>query len=117
MNTPEWLKPAIVGAGAGAVALAILGFSWGGWVTGASASKMANSMSEDSVVAALVPVCVDISRSDAERVSKLAAIREASTYKRRDVLMETGWATVPGSDAPSRDLAKACLTALEIDKS
>ncbi|PVB62081.1 hypothetical protein [Labrenzia sp. 011] len=117
MTAPEWLKPAFLGAGVGAIALAILGFSWGGWVTGASASKMAATMSEDSVVAALVPVCVDISRADADRVTKLAVIREASTYKRRDALMEAGWATVPGAEAPSRDLAKACLTALELDKS
>jgi hypothetical protein len=28
MNIPEWTKPALVGAGAGAIALAIVGFSW-----------------------------------------------------------------------------------------
>ena len=31
--------------------------------------------------------------------------------------METGWATLPGTDAPSRDLADACLAELELDGS
>ena len=41
MNIPEWLKPALYGAAAGAGALAIIGFTWGGWVTGGTAKEMA----------------------------------------------------------------------------
>jgi hypothetical protein len=41
MKFPERLKPAIYGAVAGAVAIPIAGFSWGGWVTGSSAREMA----------------------------------------------------------------------------
>jgi hypothetical protein len=41
MNTPEWLKPGLIGVGVGAVALAITGFTWGGWVTGPKAEVMA----------------------------------------------------------------------------
>lgn len=41
MAAPEWLKPGLFGAGIGAVALAIVGFSWGGWVTGGTAEAMA----------------------------------------------------------------------------
>ena len=40
MTTPEWLKPGLVGAGVGAVALAAVGFGWGGWVTGGAAESM-----------------------------------------------------------------------------
>ena len=35
MQTPEWLKPGLYGAVCGAVAVAIAGFTWGGWVTAA----------------------------------------------------------------------------------
>ncbi len=41
MRTPEWLKPGLYGAACGAVALAVIGFSWGGWVTGGMARTMA----------------------------------------------------------------------------
>ena len=114
MTTPEWLKPGIYGAVIGAVFVGIVGFSWGGWMTGGGANKMASAMSHDNVITALVPICLDVSRADPDRIGQLATIRAASTYKRREALMDTGWATVPGSDAPDRDLAEACLAALEI---
>ena len=41
MQTPEWLKPGLYGAACGAAALAVIGFSWGGWVTGGTARTMA----------------------------------------------------------------------------
>lgn len=117
MSTPEWLKPGIYGAAAGAVAVSIIGFSWGGWMTGGSASKMATSMARDEVTLAMVPICLEISRLDPDRVAKLATIRSASTYNRRDAVMEAGWATVPGSESPNRDLAAACIDGLELDAS
>ena len=60
MKTPEWLKPALYGAAAGAAVLAINGFSWGGWVTGSKAQEMA----ADAAVAALVPICIEQSNRD-----------------------------------------------------
>ena len=117
MTTPEWLKPGIYGALIGAVFVAIVGFSWGGWVTGGAANKMASAMARDEVVAAMVPVCLDMARADPDRVAHLATIRDASSFKRRDAVMATGWATMPGSDAPNRDLAQACIEGLELDAS
>jgi hypothetical protein len=115
MTTPEWLKPGVYGAVIGAVIFSLVGFSWGGWMTGSGANKMASSMADDEVIAALVPVCLDLARTDPDRIGQLATIRAASTYQRRDAVMDAGWATVPGSEAPNRDLAQACLTALEIN--
>ena len=117
MNTPEWLKPGIYGALIGAVFVGVVGFSWGGWVTDGGANKMANDMSHDNVIAALLPMCLDMSRTDTDRIAKLATIREASTYKRRDAVMNAGWATMPGSETPDRDLAEACLAALDLKAS
>lgn len=115
MNTPEWLKPGLYGAVIGAAALGFVGFNWAGWVTGGTANEMAMSMAHDDVVTAMVPVCLDMARIDPDRTNKLAAIREATTYKRREALMEAGWATVPGADAPNRDIAQACIAALDVD--
>jgi hypothetical protein len=55
-----------------------------------------------------------MARSDPARADKLATIRAASTYQRRDALMAAGWATMPGTDAPDRDIAQACLKELEL---
>jgi hypothetical protein len=115
MNTPEWLKPGIYGAVVGAAAISILGFTWGGWVTGGTAQDRAMSMSRDDVVAAMVPVCLDMAQTDPDRAAKLTVICDAQTFQRRNALMEAGWATVPGSDAPDRDIAQACLASLDVD--
>lgn len=116
MNTPEWTKPGIYGALIGGVLVGIVGFSWGGWVTGANADKMASAMAHDNVIAAMVPICLDMASADPDRIAHLATIREATSYKRRDAVMATGWATVPGSDAPNRDIAQACLAVLDFEE-
>lgn len=85
MKTPNWLKPGIYGALLGAVFVGIVGFSWGGWMTRGGADEFAMAMAEDEVIAALVPVCLEISRTDPDRVEQIAAIREASTSQRRNV--------------------------------
>jgi len=56
MTTLTWLKPGAYGAVVGAVLVSILGFSWGGWVTGGSASTMADELAQEQVLAAPVPV-------------------------------------------------------------
>lgn len=112
MNAPEWMKPALLGAAAGAVALAIVGFSWGGWMTGGSADKMAAAHARSEVVAALVPICVEQSKQDPQLGATLAKLQAASQYQRGNMLMETGWATMPGSDDANRAVASACMEKL-----
>ena len=115
MNTPEWLKPGIQGAFVGAVALAIVGFGWGGWVTGGTAQRMASEQAQLDVVAALVPICIEQSKMDPQVIATLALLKEASSYKRSDLLMEAGWATMPGSNDPHRKVAAECVEILEAE--
>ena len=56
MLKTEIIKPVLMGAVGGAVALAIVGFSWGGWVTGGTAETMANKQAKSAMVAALAPM-------------------------------------------------------------
>ena len=117
MTFPEWTKPGIFGALGGAIAVSILGFTWGGWTTSGSAQTMAQDMAADEVTLAMVPVCLGKAAADPTRAEKLANLQELSGFRRRNALMETGWATRPGTDAPDRDLADACLAGLELDGS
>lgn len=114
MNSPDWLKPGIHGALLGAVLAGALGFTWGGWVTPGTLDARAMAMARDNFVASMVPVCLDMARTDPERAAKLDTIRAAATDQRRDALIATGWATMPGADAPDRDVAQSCLAALEL---
>ena len=115
MTTPEWLNPGVYGAVIGAGTAIVVGFSWGGWMTGGGAEELAADRAHDEVVAALVPICLQISQDDPDRMAKMATITEATTYQRRDAVMEAGWATVPGAEAPDRDLAQACIEGLDLE--
>lgn len=111
-NLPEWMRPGLYGAAAGAVALAVVGFSWGGWVTGGTANQMASDHARLEVVAALVPICVQQSKQDPQVVETLANLKDAGTFQRSDMLMKAGWATMPGSSDPNRMVARECMEKL-----
>ncbi len=71
MNLPEWLKPGLFGIAIGAAAIAILGFTWGGWVSQTTAKEMASDQARTEVVAALLPVCIERSKMDPRLTSPL----------------------------------------------
>jgi hypothetical protein len=109
MQMLMWLKPAIVGAAVGAIATALTGFNYGGWVSGSSAEQIANQQSGAAVIAALLPVCVSQSKADPDAIAKTQHLSALSSwYDRRDFVMEIGWATMPGALSPNGDLAATC---------
>lgn len=112
MINSEWLKPRLFGAVVGAMALAIVGFTWGGWMTTGTANKMAEDEARHQVVAALVPICLEQSKQDPQGVEMLAQLKDATSYKRNEMLMNAGWATMPGSNGADRDVASACMKRL-----
>jgi hypothetical protein len=112
MALPEWLKPALYGAAVGAVAISVAGFSWAGWVTGGTADRRAAETAKAEVVAALVPICIEQARLDPESTVKLAALQGASTSQRPAMLIDAGWATMPGATESDRTVASACMKEL-----
>lgn len=117
MNTPEWLIPGLAGAVFGGIVVAAVGFTSAGWTTANNADRMAQTMASERVMATMVPVCVERSRTDLGGAAQLATIGQAAGTGRRDALMATGWATMPGSQTPDRALADACLAALDLPAS
>ena len=110
---PAQTSPFIWGAVAGAIALAVFGFNWGGWVTGGSAEKLAGSRAEEATLAALTPICVAQFQRSAKALANLAALKETRTWEQADYVQNGGWATMPGSKAePNRSVAQACAEAL-----
>jgi len=115
MKMPTWISPALYGAVAGAVALAIIGFSWGGWMTSSTAQKMVNTASSEAVVSAMTPYCVAQSKSAPNSMEILTSLKGATSYDRRGIIEKAGWATLLGSDEPNRALAEACVSALVLN--
>jgi hypothetical protein len=65
------------------VATIVVGFVWGGWVTGGTAT-----------------------------VAQLAELKKASSYQRGDMLVKSGWLTLPGSAEPVVGAANICAEKL-----
>ena len=64
---------------AGAVALAVVGFSQLGWTLGSTAEKMATQRAETAVVAALTPICVERFQQQTDAAAKLVAFNKVSS--------------------------------------
>lgn len=107
MKLPIWTKPALTGAAVGAVALAIVGFSWAGWVTASAAKDMAGKASNAAVAQALLPYCVE-QAGTAENAVALEGLKAATSYSRKGMVEKAGWATPLGAEKPNGDLAQAC---------
>ncbi len=116
MESPVWTKPALVGAGAGAVAAMIVGFSWGGWVTGGTASEMAAKASRNAGEQLVASICVEAFVADANAAGNLVLLKEAKTYERDNFIEDGGWIIVPGLEKQITGAADVCaqrLLALE----
>ena len=106
-------SPFLWGAASGAIALAIVGFAWGGWVTGGTADKLAAARADSATLASLVPICVAQFQKSPEAKGSLAKLREVTSWEQGGYVMSGGWATMPGSTGePNRDVAAACAEAL-----
>ena len=114
MNIPAETKPAVWGVIGGAVAAAIVGFTWGGWVTGGTAESSATNRANSAVVAALAPVCADKFKHTADVAANLIALKKIDSWSQGDYVEKGGWATSPGSNTPAQvtAVAKACATML-----
>ena len=116
-ETKAAVPPALWGAAAGAIALAIVGFNWGGWVTGGSAETLAKSRAATAVVAALTPICVDKFRQAADASANLAEMKKAAyVWDQSKFVEKGGWATMPGSTEPNSAVARACAESLGSEK-
>ena len=115
MNIPIETKPALWGFAAGAAAMAIAGFSWGGWVTGASAEIASLARADAAVVSALAPVCVDNFQRAGDAASNLSALKKVGTWSQGEFIEKGGWATIAGAKGASDQVlavAKACALLL-----
>lgn len=112
MKIPAETKPAAWGAVGGAIALAIVGFTWGGWVTGGSSAQAARQGAETAVVAALAPICAMQFHDQPDAASKLTELKALDSYARPGFIEKGGWATMPGSKDPVDGVANSCATIL-----
>jgi hypothetical protein len=114
MNIPIQTKPALWGVAGGAVAMAIVGFGWGGWTTAGTAEANTKVRVNDAIVAALAPVCVDKFQHATDASANLVALKKVDKWSQGDFIEKGGWAAVPGTTPSERSsaLANACAALL-----
>jgi hypothetical protein len=109
MKIPVQVKPAAWGAVGGAIAAMIIGFAWGGWVTGGTSEKNAGVAAQTAVVQAFVPLCVAKAEQQPEELILLK--KESSSYSRKDIVVKAGWVSNV-AEKYRRDVADACASAI-----
>ena len=114
MNIPIQMKPALWGVAGGAAALAIVGFTWGGWMTASKAEANTKISVNNAIVAALAPVCVDKFQHATDAPANLVALKKVDTWSQGNFIEKGGWAAVPGTSPSDRSsaLANACAALL-----
>jgi len=112
MRIPQWVTPASWGVVVGALGIMIIGFSWGGWVLGSTAEKIAREQADSAVVAVLTPLCVASFMEQAEAATKLTEFQKTASWQQSQVIEKGGWATAPGSTTPNSAVARACAAQL-----
>lgn len=90
----------------------IVGFTWGGWVTGSTALRMAEAHGAEAVVKRLAPMCVGQFEADAKKGEKLTTLKAMDSWRRSDYVIAQGWATLPGAADADSDVATECVKLL-----
>jgi hypothetical protein len=112
LKSLTWVQPALYGAACGAIAVSVVGFQWGGWVTGGTAKSMASAQAEARLVSVLTPLCLDVAKSDPEFATKIISLKKASSYARSDFVVAAGWGTKLATDDINRSVARTCADTL-----
>jgi hypothetical protein len=64
---------------------------------------------QTAVVQRLAKICAAQFGSDAENVQKLAELQALGTSARSSFISDSGWATMPGEDAPDSKVVSECV--------
>jgi hypothetical protein len=90
----------------------ILGFGFGGWVTGGTAKKMADEASAGARHTLAAAVCEKEFMRAADARARLAKLQALDSWERDDHLVNGGWATMPGEKEADSAVAQLCATRL-----
>ena len=109
-ETSAKVKYGVWGLVLGAAAAMIVGFAWGGWVTGATAK----GKSDEAVLASRAAICVAQFMRAPNHDQELKAFEETDSWKRSELIEKGGWDKMPGQEKAGPAVAQACADGLEL---
>ena len=107
--TWQTIKTVIWSAIGGAIVWWIVLAAGLGWMSPGTAEQRSSESAQAALRDALTPICVARFEHDADHEAKLATLKSKSSWSRDDYVIEQGWATMPGSTEPERQIAQACV--------
>ena len=97
----------------GAAATMIIGFSWGGWVTGGSVRALTEKAAQQGHEQLAAAVCADRFAKGPDARAQLATLKDiTSSYQRGKFVDDGGWAIMPGATTADRQDNTACADSL-----
>jgi len=93
-------------------ATVVVGFVWGGWVTGGTARDMASKAAIGARAELAAALCVSRFESAPDAAAKLASLKASDSWKRGDVIEKDGWVTVANIKEPVAGAAILCVERL-----
>ena len=94
----------------GAIIVMIIGFVWGGWVTGGTRQKM----TKEAILASQAAICVAQFMKEPNHQEKLKEMKELNSWKRADFVEKGGWDKMPGQEKAGIYVARACADGLAL---
>ena len=104
----EMIKPLLWGAIGGAIITMIIGFSWGGWVTGGSAQERLDV----AVLPLAAEICANNFKADPDFEKNLAALKKEDNWQRDGYIEKGKWSVMAGDDTSKSGVADACVEKL-----
>jgi hypothetical protein len=94
----------------GAAVAMIVGFGWGGWLTGGTAK----GKTDDAVLATRAAICVAQFMKAPNHDRELKAFADTDSWKRSELIEKGGWDKMPGQGEASGAVAEACARGIEV---
>lgn len=94
------------------VATMVVGFGFGGWVTGGTAQEVADDAARDGRAELVASVCVERFVNDEGFAGSLRELKGTNSWKRDDYIDDGNWAMLAGVEEPVRGAAALCAERL-----
>jgi hypothetical protein len=108
-ETTAVVKHGVWGLVIGAIITMIIGFAWGGWLTGGSSLRV----SDEAVLATRAAICVAQFTKDPNYQGNLEEMKALNSWDRSGFIEKRGWDRMPGEEKASYTVSRACADGLE----
>jgi hypothetical protein len=93
----------------GAAGAMIIGFNWGGWVTGSKSQ----AKTDEALLSTRAAICVAQFVKGPKYTERLKELKATNSWERSAVIEKGGWDRMPGEDKAVPTVGRACADGLD----